>query len=75
MKFKFEEMKNPSSEVACNEANRQAKKWTGIIQFMVAKIAPQFSILPKFILSISAYFKTVDSSSEMDTFALPIPMW
>lgn len=75
MKFIFKELKNPSSKIACTSANKQAEKWTGIVQFIVAKIAPQFTMLPKFIVSICLYFTTVDSSSHMDTLALPLPMW
>lgn len=72
----FVELKNPLSRIACKDANRLAEKWTEIIQIMVAKIAPQFTMLPKFIVSISIYFKTIDWSSQMmDAFALPIPMW
>lgn len=71
--FFFEELKNPSSVMACTYANRQAEMWTGIIQLMVAKIAPQFTMLPKFVLSIFVYFTTVDSTPQQ--LALPLPMW
>lgn len=69
------ELKNPSSVTACTCANRQAEIWAATIQLMVAKIAPQFTMLPKFILSIFVYFTTIDSESHTDTLALPLPMW
>lgn len=76
MKLLFsKELKNPSSIAAVTCANRQAEIWTEIIQLMVAKIAPQFTMLPKFMLSIFVYFTTVDLSSQADTLALPLPMW
>lgn len=70
MKFIFEELKNTSLKIGCTSANRRAETWTGIIQFIVAKIAPQFTMLPKFILSICVYFTSLDS-----TLTLPLPMW
>lgn len=74
-KFLFEELKNPISKIACTRANQRAETWTTVIQFIVAKIAPQFTMLPKFIMSLLVYSTTLDSSSRTDTLTLPLPMW
>lgn len=64
--------KYPKSRRFFLKTRRQVERLSDVVFKAVIKIAVQFLMLPKCLVSYGVYFMT-DSGS--DSFELPVPMW
>lgn len=63
---------NAKSKAMYDEVNRQVEKWCEIGYFVTVILSPLSFILPKFTVSVFAYF-TTDLGNE--ALVLPLPTW